>query len=167
MSGGHRTSHPFTCTAGCLKTALITSPTGRRSPLASRMAWSVRLATRSVQQRQWNTLHRLAARFADTVQGLSTLKVFGRQHRATASIEQVTGEYRRETMRVLRVSFLSGFALEFLASISVAIIAVSIGFRLIDGALVLGVVGAGEDDHRDAAVPLAQPDHRGGPVAVR
>ncbi|MDY0910647.1 thiol reductant ABC exporter subunit CydD [Microbacterium sp. CFBP9034] len=97
------------------------------------------LATRSVQQRQWQTLQRLAARFADTVQGLATLKVFGRQHRAAASIEQVTGEYRRETMRVLRVSFLSGFALEFLASISVAIIAVSIGFRLIDGALALGV----------------------------
>jgi ATP-binding cassette subfamily C protein CydD len=97
------------------------------------------LATRAVQQRQWRTLQRLAARFADTVQGLATLKVFGRQHRAAASIEQVTGEYRRETMRVLRVSFLSGFALEFLASISVAIIAVSIGFRLIDGALALGV----------------------------
>ncbi len=97
------------------------------------------LATRSVQQRQWRTLQRLAARFADTVQGLSTLKVFGRQHRAAASIEHVTGEYRRETMRVLRISFLSGFALEFLASISVAIIAVSIGFRLIDGALALAV----------------------------
>jgi len=40
------------------------------------------------------------ARFADTVQGLSTLKVYGRQHRAAASIEQVTGDYRRETMRV-------------------------------------------------------------------
>lgn len=97
------------------------------------------LATRSVQQKQWRTLQRLAARFADTVQGLSTLKVFGRQHRAAASIEQVTSEYRRETMRVLRISFLSGFALEFLASISVAIIAVSIGFRLLDGAIALGV----------------------------
>lgn len=97
------------------------------------------LATRSMQQRQWQTLQRLATRFVDTVQGLSTLKVFGRQHRAAASIEHVTGEYRRETMRVLRVSFLSGFALEFLASISVAIIAVSIGFRLIDGSLALGV----------------------------
>ena len=97
------------------------------------------LATRSVQQRQWQTLQRLATRFADTVQGLSTLKVFGRQHRAAASIERVTDEYRRETMRVLRVSFLSGFALEFLASISVAIVAVSIGFRLIDGALTLAV----------------------------
>ncbi|MET0298040.1 MAG: thiol reductant ABC exporter subunit CydD [Microbacterium sp.] len=97
------------------------------------------LATRAVQERQWKTLRRLAARFADTVQGLSTLKVFGRQHRAAASIEKVTDDYRRETMRVLRVSFLSGFALEFLASISVAIIAVSIGFRLIDGSLALAV----------------------------
>jgi ATP-binding cassette subfamily C protein CydD len=97
------------------------------------------LATRTVQHRQWRTLQRLASRFSDTVQGLSTLKVFGRQHRAAASIEKVTDEYRRETMRVLRVSFLSGFALEFLASISVAIVAVSIGFRLIDGALTLAV----------------------------
>ncbi len=97
------------------------------------------LATRAVQQRQWQTLRRLAARFSDTVHGLSTLKVFGRQGRAAASIERVTDDYRRETMRVLRVSFLSGFALEFLASISVAIIAVSIGFRLLDGDLSLGI----------------------------
>ena len=82
---------------------------------------------------------RLAARFADTVQGLSTLKVFGRQHRAVRSIEKVTETYRVETMRVLRVSFLSGFALELLASISVAIVAVSIGFRLVDGSLALAV----------------------------
>jgi ATP-binding cassette subfamily C protein CydD len=97
------------------------------------------LATRSVQQRQWKTLHHLAARFSDTVQGLSTLKVFGRQHRAAASITAVTERYREETMKVLRVSFLSGFALEFLASISVAIVAVSIGFRLLDGSLALMV----------------------------
>jgi len=98
------------------------------------------LATRTVQQKQWRTLGRLAARFSDTVQGLSTLKVFGRQHRAVGSIDRVTQTYRVETMRVLRVSFLSGFALELLASISVAIVAVSIGFRLVDGSLAL-VVG--------------------------
>jgi ATP-binding cassette subfamily C protein CydD len=97
------------------------------------------LATRAVQKRQWQTLKHLATRFSDTVQGLSTLKVFGRQGRAAASIERVTDDYRLETMRVLRVSFLSGFALEFLASISVAIIAVSIGFRLLDGSLPLAV----------------------------
>lgn len=97
------------------------------------------LATRSVQKRQWQTLQHLAARFSDTVHGLSTLKVFGRQRRAAASIERVTDDYRRETMRVLRISFVSGFALEFLASIAVAIIAVSIGFRLLDGSLTLAV----------------------------
>ncbi len=97
------------------------------------------LATRSVQRTQWQTLHRLAARFSDTVEGLGTLKLYGRERRAVANIERVTGEYRRETMRVLRVSFLSGFALEFLASIAVALIAVSIGFRLLDGTLTLMV----------------------------
>ncbi|MFI8633745.1 thiol reductant ABC exporter subunit CydD [Microbacterium sp. NPDC077663] len=97
------------------------------------------LATRSVQRRQWDTLSRLATRFSETVQGLSTLTVFGRQHRAADAIDRVTDDYRRETMTVLRVSFLSGFALEFLASISVAIVAVTIGFRLLDGSLALGV----------------------------
>lgn len=97
------------------------------------------LVTRAVQQKQWQTLQHLAARFADTVQGLSTLTVFGRQHRAAQSIERVTDTYRKQTMRVLRVSFLSGFALELLASIAVAIVAVTIGFRLLDGALALSI----------------------------
>lgn len=97
------------------------------------------LVTRAIQQRQWKTLQHLAARFSDTVQGLSTLKVYGRQHRAAASIAAVTERYRTETMKVLRVSFLSGLALEFFASISVAIVAVSIGFRLVDGSLTLAV----------------------------
>ncbi|MFS0794720.1 thiol reductant ABC exporter subunit CydD [Microbacterium sp. 1P10AE] len=91
------------------------------------------LATRSVQKKQYGTLGRLAARFADTVEGLGTLKAFGREHRAADTIERVTRDYKRETMTVLRVSFLSGFALEFLASISVAIVAVTIGFRLLAG----------------------------------
>lgn len=95
------------------------------------------LATRGVQQKQYRTLGRLAARFADTVDGLGTLKAFGRQHRAADSIETITRDYKRETMTVLRVSFLSGFALEFLASISVAIVAVTIGFRLLAGDLSL------------------------------
>lgn len=97
------------------------------------------MLTRVVQRKQWETLGQLAARFADTVQGLATLKIYGRQHRTTTSIARVTDTYRGETMRVLRVSFLSGFMLEFLASIAVAIVAVSIGFRLLDGVILLGV----------------------------
>ncbi len=95
------------------------------------------LATRAVQKKQYRTLGRLTARFVDTVDGLGTLKAFGRQHRAADTIEAVTRDYKRETMTVLRVSFLSGFALEFLASISVAIVAVTIGFRLLSGDMTL------------------------------
>lgn len=97
------------------------------------------MLTRVIQRKQWETLGQLAARFADTVQGLATLKIYGRQHRTIASIARVTDTYRGETMRVLRVSFLSGFMLEFLASIAVAIVAVSIGFRLLDGVILLTV----------------------------
>lgn len=97
------------------------------------------IATRSVQRTQWQTLQRLAARFADTVQGLSTLRLFGRERRAAAQIEQTADEYRRETMKVLRFSFLSGFAMELLASLAVALIAVAIGFRLLSGDLSLEV----------------------------
>ena len=97
------------------------------------------MATRTVQTRQWQTLQRLAARFADTVQGLSTLRLFGRDGRAADRIEVTADEYRRETMKVLRFSFLSGFAMELLASIAVALIAVSVGFRLLSGDLTLEV----------------------------
>lgn len=97
------------------------------------------MATRTVQKKQWQTLQRLAARFADTVQGLSTLRLFGRDRRAADRIEQTADEYRRETMKVLRFSFLSGFAMELLASLAVALIAVAVGFRLLSGDLSLEV----------------------------
>ncbi len=97
------------------------------------------IATRTVQRRQWKTLQQLAARFADTVQGLSTLRLFGREWRAAARIEVTADEYRRETMKVLRFSFLSGFAMELLSSLAVALIAVAVGFRLLAGELPLEV----------------------------
>ena len=97
------------------------------------------IATRTVQKKQWQTLQHLAARFADTVQGLSTLRLFGRDRRAADRIEVTADEYRRETMKVLRFSFLSGFAMELLASLAVALIAVAVGFRLLSGDLTLEV----------------------------
>ncbi|KJL30548.1 thiol reductant ABC exporter subunit CydD [Microbacterium oxydans] len=97
------------------------------------------IATRTVQQKQWQTLQQLAVRFADTVQGLSTLRLFGRERRAADRIEATSDDYRRETMKVLRFSFLSGFSMELLASLAVALIAVSVGFRLLSGDLTLEV----------------------------
>jgi ATP-binding cassette subfamily C protein CydD len=97
------------------------------------------LATQSVQRRQWLVLSHLSSRFLDVVGGLATLKIFGRQHRQTARIATLTETYRVETMKVLRMSFLSGFALELIGSLSVALVAVSVGLRLVDGSLGLAV----------------------------
>ncbi|MDJ0338809.1 thiol reductant ABC exporter subunit CydD [Cryobacterium sp. PH31-O1] len=95
--------------------------------------------TQAVQQEQWQALQRLSTGFLDVVGGLGTLKIYGRERRQFDRIRSITEEYRTRTMKVLRVSFLSGFVLELAASLSVALIAVSIGLRLIDGALVLSV----------------------------
>ncbi len=97
------------------------------------------LATQAVQRRQWRVLAQLSSRFLDVVGGLATLKIFGRQHRQAVRIESLTEAYRIETMKVLRISFLSGFALELIGSLSVALVAVSVGLRLIDGSLSLAV----------------------------
>ena len=96
-------------------------------------------ATQAAQKRQWRALSTLSSGFLDVVAGLSTLKLFGRQHRQEARIRQVSEQYRVHTMRVLRMSFLSGFVLELAASLSVAVIAVTIGLRLLGGSLDLSI----------------------------
>ncbi|WP_428953624.1 thiol reductant ABC exporter subunit CydD [Streptomyces sp. cg35] len=90
-------------------------------------------ATQSRMDRQWRLLSRLSGHFLDVVAGLPTLKVFGRAKAQADSIRKITGEYRRATMRTLRIAFLSSFALELLATLSVALVAVTIGMRLVHG----------------------------------
>ncbi|MFB8772000.1 thiol reductant ABC exporter subunit CydD [Streptomyces broussonetiae] len=90
-------------------------------------------ATQSRTDRQWRLLSRLSGHFLDVVAGLPTLKVFGRAKAQAESIKRITGEYRQATMRTLRIAFLSSFALELLATISVALVAVTIGMRLVHG----------------------------------
>lgn len=90
-------------------------------------------ATRSQMDRQWRLLSQLSGHFLDVVAGLPTLKVFGRAKAQAESIKRITGEYRQATMRTLRIAFLSSFALELLATISVALVAVTIGMRLVHG----------------------------------
>jgi ATP-binding cassette subfamily C protein CydD len=96
-------------------------------------------ATQTAQQKQWSTLTHLSSRFLDAVNGLATLKIFGRERRQEKRLAAITEEYRHSTMKVLRLSFLSGFALELIATLSVALVAVSIGLRLVDGSLGLEV----------------------------
>ncbi|MFF5447430.1 thiol reductant ABC exporter subunit CydD [Streptomyces sp. NPDC012888] len=92
-------------------------------------------ATQARMDRQWRMLSRLSGHFLDVVAGLPTLKVFGRAKAQAESIRKITAEYRRATLRTLRIAFLSSFALELLATLSVALVAVTIGMRLVHGEL--------------------------------
>jgi ATP-binding cassette subfamily C protein CydCD len=84
-----------------------------------------------VTKRQYETLSRLSAHFLDSLQGLTTLKLFGRSKSHAKNIAAVSEQYRDTTLGVLRITFLSALALELLATLSTAIIAVEIGFRLL------------------------------------
>ncbi|GHF73156.1 ABC transporter [Streptomyces griseosporeus] len=90
-------------------------------------------ATQARMDRQWRLLSRLSGHFLDVVAGLPTLKVFGRAKAQAESIRRITGEYRQATLRTLRIAFLSSFALELLSTLSVALVAVTIGMRLVHG----------------------------------
>ncbi|MFD8821097.1 thiol reductant ABC exporter subunit CydD [Streptomyces sp. NPDC059605] len=92
-------------------------------------------ATQSRMDRQWRLLSRLSGHFLDVVAGLPTLKVFGRAKAQAESIRTITAQYRGATLRTLRIAFLSSFALELLATLSVALVAVTIGMRLVHGEL--------------------------------
>jgi ATP-binding cassette subfamily C protein CydCD len=92
-------------------------------------------ATQARMDRQWKLLSRLSGHFLDVVAGLPTLKVFGRAKAQAESIRAITSEYRQATVRTLRIAFLSSFALELLSTLSVALVAVGVGMRLVHGDL--------------------------------
>ncbi|MBJ6610843.1 MAG: thiol reductant ABC exporter subunit CydD [Candidatus Thiothrix moscowensis] len=89
--------------------------------------------TEKRNQQQWQQLARMSAHFLDVIQGLTTLKLFNASRSEAQVVAQISDQYRQSTMSVLRVAFLSSFALEFFATVSIAIVAVLIGFRLFWG----------------------------------
>jgi thiol reductant ABC exporter CydD subunit len=91
--------------------------------------------TKEKMGRQARHLQRLAGHFLDVVAGLPTLKVFGRAKAQAQAIADMTDQYRLATMDTLKVAFLSSLVLELLATISVALVAVAVGLRLLGGHL--------------------------------
>lgn len=87
----------------------------------------------SVTRRQSQALSRMSAFFLDTLQGLRELKQWNRSREHAQRIAKVAEDYRRTTMSVLRITFLSALVLELAATISTAVIAVQIGLRLLYG----------------------------------
>lgn len=87
----------------------------------------------AINQRQWRQLLVMSAHFLDAVQGITTLKLFGRARDEIALIGRISDDYRRVTMAGLRIAFLTSAVLEFFASLSIALVAVLFGARLIHG----------------------------------
>ena len=94
-------------------------------------------AAEALTRHQYRALSFMSAHFLDVLQGLTTLKLLGRSRKQLETIAQVSERFRDTTMSVLRVAFLSAFALEMIATISTAIIAVEIGLRLLAGTLLV------------------------------
>ena len=84
-------------------------------------------------QHQWRSLSRMSAYFLDTLQGLTTLKVFGLSASEGETVANVGERFRKKTLKVLRYAFVSGLVLEFTVSIAIAVVAVELGIRLLRG----------------------------------
>ena len=84
-------------------------------------------------KKQWNSFRKMNAHFLDTIQGMDTIKLYGREKSAGRSINHISRMFRMTTMRVLKIAFLSGMVLELAASVSTAVVAVEIGVRLVTG----------------------------------
>ena len=93
--------------------------------------------TQSKVDKQWHSMQVLSGHFLDLVSGLPTLKAFNRSRFQAQTIKAVGEDYRTSTMGVLRISFLSSLVLELIATLSVALVAVAIGIRLVDGTMQL------------------------------
>jgi len=88
-----------------------------------------------LNQKRWKQLAVLGNYFFDRIQGLTQLKLFNATRTELKHIAKISDDFRHATLDVLKIAFLSSFALEFLATISVALVAVIIGFRLFFGTL--------------------------------
>ncbi|HSE10214.1 MAG TPA: thiol reductant ABC exporter subunit CydD [Nocardioidaceae bacterium] len=107
-------------------------------PLVPVFAVLVGIATRDRADRQWRALASLSGHFVDVMRGLPTLVAYRRAKAQSASIRSVTDRYRRATNETLKLAFASSAVLELVATISVALVAVTVGLRLSGGSVDLG-----------------------------
>jgi thiol reductant ABC exporter CydD subunit len=104
-------------------------------PLVPVFMWLIGRYTERRTRQRWQALRLLSTHFLDVVRGLPTLRAFNRSEAQAEQIARVSDDYRRATMGTLRVAFLSGTVLELAATLGIALVAVTVGVRLVDGGL--------------------------------
>jgi ATP-binding cassette subfamily C protein CydD len=104
-------------------------------PLVPVFMWLVGRHTERRARERWHALSFLAGHFLDVVRGLPTLRAFNRGEPQVERISEVGDRYRRATMGTLRIAFLSGAVLELMATLGIALVAVTVGVRLVSGGM--------------------------------
>ena len=127
------------------------------APLIPLFMILVGMGAESISQRNFQALARLSAHFLDTLQGLATLKIFDRSRSEVVKIKKTSSDYRRQTMRVLRVAFLSSAVLEFFSAVAIALVAVYLGMHYL-GYLPFGDYGRPLDLAGGFFILLLAPD---------
>jgi ATP-binding cassette subfamily C protein CydCD len=103
------------------------------APLIPFFMYMIGRGAEAITKSRYENLSRLAAYFLESLQGMTTLKLFGQAKAQTQNLARVSDQFRDSTLKVLQVTFLSAFALELLAALSTALIAVEVGLRLLYG----------------------------------
>jgi ATP-binding cassette subfamily C protein CydD len=127
------------------------------APLVPLFMVLVGMGAESISQKHFQTLARMSAYFLDVLQGLPTLKVFGRSKDQAAEVQNASRKYRKHTMAVLRIAFLSSAVLEFFSAISIALVAVYLGMYYL-GYIEFGAYGRSLDFSAGFFILLLAPD---------
>ena len=104
-------------------------------PIAPFLLYLIGKATRRASERQWDEMRTLTDGFGDLVRAAATLKIFRRVDAEGHHLAQMSHSFSEASLAVLRLAFVSSFALELITTLSIALIAVSIGLRLMDGGM--------------------------------
>lgn len=104
-------------------------------PIAPFLLYLIGRVTREASEAQWRAMNRFSAGLAEILRALPTLKLFARQRAERQRVRELSEDFAGAALRVLQLSFVSAFALELITTLAIAIIAVSIGLRLLYGQL--------------------------------
>lgn len=104
-------------------------------PIAPFLLYLIGRVTREASEEQWRAMNRFSAGLAEILRALPTLKLFARERAERQRVRGLSEDFAGAALRVLQLSFVSAFALELITTLAIAIIAVSIGLRLLYGQL--------------------------------
>ncbi len=102
-------------------------------PIAPFLLYLIGRVTKERSTREWHAMMKMGSAFAELLHTIPMLKLFERERKAAARVEKTSDAFTRAALSVLKVAFVSAFALELITTLSIALIAVSLGFRLIGG----------------------------------